>query len=200
VSSELNQNRYDQLLRRVGAMIGPGSRVVEALTELFPVIEVENLQPELFALVGTRLCWQSTERPPAAGQNAGSQLFNPVDSNVIGTVTRVRIRCAAASAINVELQDTEFGASPVSGLFRDSRLGFDRETTLRAGAQDPVTVGGGLRLQIAAGDTIFIEDINGVAVLAPGSGLSIGTTAQNTTLTVNYWWRERSAEQSELNF
>ncbi len=47
MGQELQQNRYDQLIRRVGGIIGPGSKVVEALGELFPVIDVENVPGEL---------------------------------------------------------------------------------------------------------------------------------------------------------
>jgi len=200
MGSELQQNRYDQLVRRVGGMIGVGSKVSEAIAELFPMIDVENLPMELLLLAGWRTVWQSTERPPSAGDNSGSQLFNPADSQTLGVVTRVRIRCAAATVLNVELQNTQLGGTPVSGLFRDGRLGVDRESTLRTEHADAVTVGGGLRLQIAAGETIVLEDQNGIAVLSPGTGLTIGTTATNTTLTVNYWWRERAAESAELQF
>ena len=198
--AELQQNRYDQLIRRVGGIIGAGSMVSEAIGELFPMLEVENTTPEILALSGWRTAWQSTERPAAAGANAASMLFNPGGSGVLVAVTQVRLRVNIGTAINVELQDVQFGAAPVRGLFRDSRFGGERETTAVVGAADGVVVGGGLFLRTNANLNLAIEDDNGVAVLAPGTGLAISTIDVNARLTVNYFWRERPAEPSELSF
>jgi len=53
--TELQQNRYDQLLRRVGDLKGPGSKVNDVLQELFPTIDVENVPGELLFLMGTHI-------------------------------------------------------------------------------------------------------------------------------------------------
>lgn len=198
--AELQQNRYDQLIRRVGGVIGVGSMVSEAIGELFPMLEVENTTPELLALSGWRTAWQSTERPAVVGDTPASQLFNPIDSGTIVAVTQVTVRADANVILSLEIQDTQLGVAPVRGLFRDSRFGGDRETTAVAGAEDNIVVGGGLFFRITANLEIVITDDNGLAVLAPGAGLSVGSTNPNTRLTVNYFWRERPAERSELSF
>ena len=38
--SQLQQSRYDQLLRRVGDLKGPGSKVNDVLHELFPMFDL----------------------------------------------------------------------------------------------------------------------------------------------------------------
>ena len=198
--AELQQNRYDQLIRRVGGIIGVGSMVSEAIGELFPMLEVENTTPELLALSGWRTAWQSQERPPSAGNTANAQLFNPAGSGVLVACTQVIFSSSVATGINMEIQNTQLGGTPVRGLFRDSRFGGDRETTATTEALDGGVVGGGVFLRPNAFQILSIRDDNGVAVLAPGSGLSIGTTVVNTQLAVTFFWRERPAEPSEINF
>ncbi len=199
MSQDLQQARYDQLVRRVGALYGGGSKVTEVLAELFPVLEVEDTTPELLALTGWRTAWQSTERPASVAENSVSQLFNPAGSNQLVAVTQIIIRSSVDTFLNVEIQATQIG-TPVSGLFRDSRFGVPRSTTAQVSSIDLGVVGGGLRLIVTNNEETTYRDDNGIVVLAPGSGLTIGTTAANTILVVNYFWRERLAQASELLF
>ena len=198
--AELQQNRYDQLIRRVGGIIGVGSMVSEAIGELFPMLEVENTTPELLALSGWRTAWQSTERPALAANTSASQLFNPAGSGTIAAVTRLLIAVSPAAALQMEIEDAQIGGTPVRGLFRDSRFGGARETTLTTEHADGIAVGGGLFLRLPNITIQDIRDDNGIVVLAPGSGLSIGTIDVNIRMTINYFWRERPAEPSELSF
>ncbi len=200
MTTEIQTDRYSQIIRRAGAQIGPGGRVVESLTDLFPVMDVERVPPEILALGGWRTAWQSTERPGVVGQTSASQLFNPAESGIIAAVTRVDISTDANTAIQAQIELAQIGGTPVRGLFRDSRFGGNRETTLTTEHVDNVAVGGGLHYHLVALVQLRLEDDNGVVVLLPGSGLSIGTINNDIQLTCNYWWRERSAEQSELNF
>lgn len=199
-SQDLQQARYDQLVRRVGALYGGGSKVVEVLPEVFPVLELENTTPELLALSGWRLAWQSTERPADAVNNSASQLRNPAGSGMIIAVTQLGLRAAGADTkIQGEISTTVFG-TPVPGLYRDSRFGTPRNTTGQVATAVGIPVGGGLRWATTVNIQDRIEDINGIVVLTPGSNLNLGTVNDNITLTVNYFWRERLAQESELNF
>lgn len=198
-SQDLQQARYDQLVRRVGALYGGGSKVVEVLPELFPVLEVENTTPELLALSGWRIAWQSTARTSGVGNDSTSQLFNPEGSNSLVAITQLIIRTNTNLDVDVEIADTALGPG-VAGLFRDSRFGVPRSTTAIAASLDGGTTGGGLRLHIRANEPFTLRDDNGLAVLAPGSGLQLGTVTQETLLVVNYFWRERLAQTSELLF
>lgn len=197
---EVQQTRWDRLIRRVSGSIGPGSRVSETISELFPVLEVERTTPELLALSDWRLAWQSTERPAVAGQQNASQLFNPPESGVIVAVTQVRLHVNVVDTpIQMEISSTVVGVNQVKGLFRDSRFGGDRETVAEVSSADNVVTGGGPRIYVSA-DDLIIRDDNGLVVLTPGFGLSVGTVGNNILLTVNYFWRERPAQESELSF
>lgn len=199
---EVQQTRWDRLIRRVSGSIGPGSRVSETISELFPVLEVEATTPELLALSDWRLAWQSTERPASVGEVSASQLFNPIGSGVIVAVTHIRLRTNVAGdgvAIQAEISNTVIGTNQVKGLFRDSRFGGDRETVAEVSSEDNIVVGGGLRVFVNT-DDLVISDDNGLVVLTPGFGLSVGSVNSNFILTINYFWRERPAQESELSF
>ena len=197
---DLQTPGYDQLVRRVGGIIGPGSKVSEALAELFPVLELENTTPELLALRGWRTAWQSTERPAVAGQLSKSQLFNPAGSGHIVAVTQVYVNTNSDNqAIQMEVDALALTAAATAGLFRDSRFGVPRSTVAVTRSVDNVATGGGPRL-FTQRPGFFLRDDNGLAVLTPGSGLSIGTVVANQILTITYFWRERLALESELSF
>jgi len=197
--TELQQGRYDQLLRRVGDLKGPGSKVNEVLEDLFPVMEVENTTPELLALTGWRPAWQSTERPASVGDTSGSQLRNPAASGHIMAVTQVVIETDAVTTLQLQLSEVLFG-TPVSGLFRDSRFGTPRSTVGQVSSADGPVSGGGLRFTLESADRLFLRDDNGMCVLTPGANLNVVTTTRDRLILVNYFWRERIAEPSELNF
>jgi hypothetical protein len=198
VSQDLQQARYDQLVRRVGALYGGGSKVTEVLAELFPVLEVENTTPELLALTGWRTAWQVTQRLATAGNESTSQLFNPAGSGHLVAVTQLIMRTSVAGEVDFELDNTALAAG-VAGLYRDGRYGVPRSTVAIASSLDGGATGGGPRLFIGTSDTVLRDD-NGIVVLSPGTGLNIGTVGTQLRLTVNYFWRERPASPSELLF
>lgn len=198
-SQDLQQARYDQLVRRVGALYGGGSKVVEVLPEVFPVLELEDTTPELLALSGWRMAWQSTERLSAVGNNSSSQIFNPAASGQIVAVTQVTLRTDKATNVQMELTTTQTGA-PISGLFRDSRFGVPRSTVAQVSTIDGGAIGGGARIFMPIDVNFVLRDDNGVVILTPGTGLDVGTVNTQIRLLVNYFWRERQAQESELNF
>lgn len=198
-AQDLQTGRYDQLVRRVGGLYGGGSKVVEVLPEVFPTLELENTTPELLTLSGWRTAWQSTERPAVIGQPSKSQLFNPANSGIIAAITQCSIVTDIDATLQAEFGSTQIGTG-VAGLFRDSRFGTDRRTALQASSADNISTGGGLRIKTQAGVLIFLRDDNGIAVLTPGVGLTIGSQTDNLVLTITYFWRERPALESEINF
>lgn len=200
MSQQLQQTRYDQLIRRAGGLIGGGAKVSSVIPELFPVLELEDTTPELLALSGWRVAWQSTERSSGVGNNSTSELFNPANSGIIAAITQVIIRVSVTSNVQAQIVAVALGNNPVPGLFRDSRFGTPRNTTLQVDSIDGGATGGGLRLFLPLDEPFTLRDDNGIVILTPGTGLQIGSVTSNLLMSINYFWRERIAEQSELSF
>ena len=203
-SQDLQHARYDQLVRRVGALYGGGSKITEVLPELFPVLEVEDTTPELLALTGWRLAWQNIQQNGVAGQTSAVQLSNPFNSGVIAAVSQVYIATDNETNVQMQVTDSLFTSAAIRGLFRDARFGGNRATALELRSDPNIPTGAGLRLILettAGGGKIFkVNDDNGVAVLTPGTALQVGTVSNLQVLQVNFWWRERLAQPSEINF
>ncbi len=200
--SEIQQTRYDHLLRRVAGLIGPGSKVGEAIGDLLPVLDVENTPGELLVLAGTRMGSGHINAVAAALDNQRAQLFNPADSGALVTVTRVSIASNTAQLIRIGPTFTALTTNNNTRAFSDTRLPTGPVTLaqLRNDGDPASSPVGGFLVFIQSLVPFTMESEKGLYVLAPGTGLQVSTTSINTTLTVAYMWRERPAEQSELQF
>ncbi len=198
MTDTLQQNRYDRLMRRVGGIIGPGSKVGAVIADLFPTLDVENVPAELLALMGTNLAWGGTNQAGFAALTNQAQLFNPVDSGFLITVTRVDINSSSSQPIGMGVVTVPLTPVP-NEHFRDGRLGDTLPVgsfgIATAAAADPTDQWVG---RFQSPDFFKIRDDNGIAVLSPGTGLQITSFTVNTTLQIAWMWRERPAEQSEL--
>ena len=200
MTSELQQNRYDQLIRRVGGIIGPGSKVSEALSELFPVLEVENVRGELYALGGTVLGLSARTSAGAAAVHQQIQLFNQPDSGVIMTITSCWLGSDLAQAIAFGLVNTALATFTVTQRPRDSR--FDLATPIlgqvKFGNSAAIAPDVG-RIKVGAVESVQLVDTDDVAIITPGNGFQVTTTTVNTSLAVTFFWKERAAQPSELS-
>lgn len=198
----LQQARYDQLIRRVGGIVGAGSMVTEALAELFPTIDVENVPGELLWLSGFRLASGGSSITAAGGQFAAVQLFNPVDSGMLCAVSTVLFSSGNTAAYNWNTSETPLANLITQANYRDTREGaiFDATTmAIRDESRATVTIRSGTTRALANTQTT-LNDKNGVAVLFPGTGLEVGVTSTAITIDVSFFWRERVALQSERLF
>jgi len=200
VSNEIQQTRYDRMVRRVAGIIGPGSKVAEVITELFPMINLEEPPSELLLLGGTVLGMGASDLTGAAAQFPKIQLFNPVDSGQIVTVTEIyhtatasvvfrvsRDTAPLASGIATQVaRDTRQIASslPTAAMFQESSVGLINANMLFFSA---------LNLQQR------LRSRNDVMVLAPGTGITISNSTAASRMIVTFLWRERPAEPSELS-
>jgi len=197
--TELQQNRYDQLLRRVGDLKGAGSKVNDVLQELFPTIDVENVPGELLFLMGTRIGWASSSKTPNAGKKAGLQLFNPPGSGQLIVVSSMWLSASADSLLTWGIVNITLSVNTGIPRLRDARVGIGPSgvSQMRTSADSTALVSGAIR--VLASTTVKIKDRNSVAVLSPGTGLSVvGDTDKNFAVT--FFYRERVAEPSELTF
>lgn len=197
--SEIQQNRYDQLLRRVADLKGPGSKVNDALGELFPTIDVENVPLELQLLSGARIC-MGIKNLSAGGAGTFNDclLMNPVDSGVIARVIDTQV---ASTSVNVNLGLTQ-NVTAFNGVeaYMDGRV-FGEGTVCKLGASNNKIVSGPAFYLLAINSDFlaFWDPPLGMAVLTPGSAFIWSNSSANNFLTVSVQWLERQAEPSELN-
>jgi len=200
MSDEIQQNRYDQLVRRVTGIIGPGSKVSEVITELFPMIDVERVPGELLFLMGTRLGFSGASVTAGAGITSKLQLFNEEDSGKLITVTFMWLGTDTTQILTFGVENASRGAAIGPGEFRDTRAPPGEPTTGTVFFElSAPTINLTARVHMIADRTLKISDENGIFVLDPGTGLTVAPQVQQTQITVTYFWRERVAEQSELN-
>lgn len=199
--TELQQNRYDKLLRRVGGLIGAKSMVNDALGELFPQIDVETLNAELGLLSSWRLGFSSIVFAASAGDLNHAQLFNPADSGTIVVLERVDMLDALAQPIRFGLATAGLTNFTANQALRDSREGILVQPV--AQVRDVQQVAGIAQfgtITMQAAVTFTLEEKLGLFVLGPGTGLTFATTFVNTDSVFSFFWRERVAEASELQF
>ena len=197
---EVQQTRWDRIIRRVSGSIGPGSRVEQTLSELFPVLDVERVPAELLLLGGTQIAMGQIRLSPLAANFNQIMIRNPGGSQALLTVTQVAIFSTTAQIIRVGLTLNTF---PTAGaeVIRDARRALtDPPVGQVLGDQLLVASPFFFTFRVNGSDTVFLKDINELAVLPPGTALTIGANTVNTNLEVGFMWRERPAEESELQF
>jgi len=199
--SDLQQSRYDALMRRVGDLKGPGSKVNDVLEELFPVLDVENVPGELLLLMGTILGTGGGQLNAVAVEAGKYQLFNPAGSGKLVTITTVFFAAQTVGRVRWGTTNTAFGAAIGTELSRDTRRQSPQLPVAKVRQLSDAALASATSQSRVLADTPFIlTDPNGVAVLAPGTGFEIGTSVLNTGTAGSFQWRERVAEPSELNF
>jgi len=197
----IQTTRYDELLRRTTDQYGGGSKVGEALEDLFPTLDVESLPMELMRASKWTFGSASMQITPAVGTRFVAQIFNPVGSGKLLVVENVYLHGNGTV-------DVLFGPTFVALVASSQSIGAERDT--RAGVITP-TVGRILELDdgaFAAFNSVrltanVLHKISGspdLAVLAPGTGLTFNFSTVNISGTVSAMWRERVALTSELDF
>jgi len=199
--SEIQQNRYDSLLRRVADLKGPGSKVNDALTELFPMIDVENVPGELLFLSGTKLGMMGTQQAAEVASIPKTQIFNPLGSGKLVTVTSVVMSANLSASFEMVLTTTAIGISVGNNVVRDTRGGVPSVSTTEIRTQlDAAGIATFFVVRARSDTAVTITDRNGVCILAPGTGLTVAPEITDVIFTASFFFRERVAERSELNF
>jgi len=198
--TEIQQGRYDALLRRAADLKGPGSKVNDVLEELFPTIDVENVPGELLWLMGTRMCMGGGTEAAIANEAGRVQLHNPAGSGYIITITSVHFATQSASTIRWGLRNVSYAEPLQTEIFRDHRGGLSSPVGQIHSQTSVALANAQGQTRINAAVDFELKDPNGVAVLSPNTGWEIGNGAVNTAVFFAIYWRERIAEPSELNF
>ncbi len=200
MTSEIQQTRYDRLLRRVAGIIGPGSKVSEVLTELFPTIDVENVPPELLILMGTNTAWGGGTILGAAGQSPKMGVFNPPGSNTIVTLTDVYVSTSSSNiTVRWGLNTNELATQPGTEVFGDTRNALNQQPVGRIGQESAVALANATgQGRMLNNITMQLRAKNGLAILRPGIGFEIGLNLFATVIHTTFYWVERPMEASEL--
>ncbi len=151
--------------------------------------------------MGTGIAFGGASVTGAAGESGQIQLFNPAGSGNLITVSHVDVGTTSTDTIRYGVVAAALTTGVGTETFRDLRrpigdlpVGQIRTDSLVALA--PAT--GTVRM---VGQTMWrLEDPNSIAVLLPGTGLSVGGTLNAIETRATFFWRERVAEQSELLF
>lgn len=201
MTSELQQNRYDRLIRRVGGIIGVGSKVSEVLTELFPMIDVEGDRGELQLLSGVVLGMGTGSRTADAGQRPRVQLFNPQNSGKLVTVTDVLMSTTVTQTMRVARTTIAEPNGITTQLARDLRQVITERPVGQMFTGSAVAqVDANIKIRVLSGVTFDLSPKNDLMILAPGTGINVGGEVIDSSITATFFWRERVAETSELNF
>jgi len=200
--TEIQQNRWDQLIRRAANVVGGGSQVNDTLNELFPVIDVERVPGELLALMGTTLGWCNSLLQPSVGDTNHHQLFNPAGSGALVTITTILLQSNQAGYLRVFSQTLALATAVGNIAKRDTRTGVISTTVAESRTVQQVAGGSlvGLSVRALANEQQQITDPNGVVVLFPGTGCTVSTETLNAQSRVSFMWRERAFEPAEINF
>jgi len=192
--------RADGLLRRLYSIKGGGSLMAETLGDAFPVIQLEGGPIELNKLNAIDVGIGGFQSTSPVGQTVAGQLFNAAGSGKIITVTTAMFSLSGASNIRLGVTDVALAIAG-GGRERDTRVGVLQRTvgTVRHGNNATVPVDA-MFFRLNANDPHTFQDPEGLAVLAPGTGLTMVSVVTNLTLNTGFFWRERTAEPSELNF
>ena len=199
--TEIQQNRWDRLVRRAANVVGGGSQVNDTLNELFPVLDVENVPGELLALMQTDLGFCSAALAGVAAQRNHHQLFNPVGSNALIVVTTVTFQSTGTAVVMFRFSNFIGALGTLAGneRRRDTRAGTLASIVAQQRTATDITNGGlDYRVQGIGSGSTTLTDPNGIAVLFPGTGLTISAEETNTGTTVSFMWRERVFEPAEL--
>lgn len=197
--SEIQQNRYDQLIRRVADLKGPGSKVSWALGDLLPVIDIENVRNELLVLMGTRLAWGGDSLAAgAAGEFNHIQVANPAGSGFLVSLDKVLLRTDASQDFQVNIEaNLQPDPATVAPVFTDTRVATEGTVGKVFTGTDMLTQAGQIEIAKRNVNSSLIVELP--VVLSPGFALTITNGTAATELLCYFFWRERAAQPSELN-
>jgi len=200
VTNEVQQNRWDQLVRRVAGIIGPGSKVGEVLTELFPVMDVERVPGELLILGGTDVCVGAASIQGDPGEQGAISLFNPADSGKIITISQVYTTSQSGQVIRMELAQGPSGTRVNTERFRDLRRAFVARPVgqIFTEARGAITAPN-FQMRTIGSAPLIVKDTNSVAILNENTRMQVGTDTVGTLLHTTFLWRERPAVPAELS-
>ena len=201
MTSPLQINRYDRLIRRLGNIVGEGAIVTGVLPDVFPTIDVEDLQTDGWGVAGWRIAFGGAAVAGAAGEKPHIQILNPTGSGVITVVEQVMWSTATTGVLSYNIHDTVLTTLQVGQRWRDRRFPTLNRPVTQVRSQSIVgaPIVSAFTLNIAANDPQIWAPPKGFMVLAPGTGFAMNHGTDATILRAQFYWRERAIEPAEQN-
>jgi len=198
--SELQINRWDRLVRRLGNIVGARSIVTTALEDVFPVLDMENMPLENKVLAGSFAANASTVLAASALNFSLIELFNPDGSGILVTLEQV-IMSTSGDEVRFTVDLNARGIEDSIKAYRDIRRTAPPVCQVRSLQQVANLASPTIRVRPAATlkTTTLSNNGNDLFVFPPGTGISAQTDGINEGLTITWLWRERIFEASELN-
>jgi len=199
--TEIQQNRWDQLIRRAAGIVGGGSQVNDTLNELFPVLDVESVPGELLFLAGTRLALGSARQLAVAARFSRVNLNNPEGSGNVIAITQAIISTTADTVIRWSFDTSQTGGTLANSALRDTREGFAVDPVGEVRNEDTAGgIAGFGQMLILASSPFVLKDENTIGVLFPGTTFQVVGAVANVEVNCTFYWRERVFQASEQVF
>jgi len=195
VSQEVTGGRWDNFVRRIGNLHGGGSKLSDVVPSAMPVLQLEDLSPELKILQDQRSFGGGLSLTGDAAVPANIGLIAPATDQTIVIVNRVIVTVNTAGNINWFYQDPGTSTVQAPEVATDTRI-RDSGAAATVGsrlAALPVTIRG---LWRAGGTNPTILD--GPWVLQNSVGLFFAPESLTGELIVTFFWTERQLEPSEV--
>lgn len=182
-------------------LVGEGALVTGVLPDVFPTIEVEDLQTDGWGVAGWRPAMGGSDITGAVGENPIIQILNPNGSGQIAVIEWAMFGTNTTGTIGFNIHDAVLTTAEVSMRWRDRRfptLQFP-VVQIREVSQVGVPIVAPMNVRLAANVPLIFEPPKGFMVLAPGTGFALQHVTTASRLTAQFFWRERPADPAELN-
>jgi len=209
MTTPLQITRYDRVVRRLMNLVGQPSIVTGVLEDVFPIIDLENLQPDAWRWAGWNICAVGDFVGGGAGNTTRISLDNPPDSGHVIVLTKLIVASDLGQDLRGSLADVAARAPTAVANFRDTRT--DPTTQVPVGQlfgeiaiavppepevmRLPVSTTGGVG---AVGIHLILDVSDGVVVLGPGTQFRIRAFLPDSGITASFWWRERPLDPAEF--
>jgi len=201
VTTPLQINRYDRLVRRLMNLVGEGALVTGVLPDVFPTIDVEDLQTDGWGVAGWRPAMGGSDIQAAAAEFPVIQISNPAASGAIVVVEQIIVSAGITGVIGFNVHDALLATAEVSMRWRDRRFPtLSRPVTvIREDSVAGIPIVSPMSVLVLASSPLVLAPPKGIWVLVPGTAMAFQHQTSQSRLAVNFFWRERPVDPAELN-
>jgi len=180
-------------------LVGEGALVTGVLPDVFPTIDVEDLQTDGWAIEGWLPAEGFESQVAAAAMRSQVHLNNLPTSGKMCVVEEIWVSTNVASVMSTGFSAITaiIGTTTNLRAFRDRRIQALRPTLV---VSENLAAGfvGSTIFRVLPNTVMVITPPKGVAVLPPGFAMTVSNGTVNVALDCTYFWRERPVETSEL--